>query len=98
MLEKMTRNWWMFAVRGLIAIVFGVVALIIGLFVDRDRHRRVIWCGLGAGVVVHALYVAGFTAHYTFWAWYYVSGVLAAGKWLSITSSQRSAHTVSPVT
>ncbi len=28
MLEKMTRNWWTFAVRGLIAILFGVVALI----------------------------------------------------------------------
>ena len=30
------------------------------------------------GVVVHAIYVAGFTDHYTFWAWYYASGVLAA--------------------
>ena len=28
MLEKITRNWWMFAVRGTIAIIFGVVALI----------------------------------------------------------------------
>lgn len=28
MLEKMTRNWWTFALRGLIAIIFGVVALI----------------------------------------------------------------------
>lgn len=28
MLEKITHNWWMFAVRGLIAILFGVVALI----------------------------------------------------------------------
>lgn len=64
---------------GKLATPFGVVALTIGLFVDRDRRRRVIWCGLGAGVVAHALYVAGFTAHYTFWAWYYVSGVLAAG-------------------
>ena len=34
--------------------------------------------GLGVGVVVHAVYVAGFTDHYTFWAWYYASGVLAA--------------------
>ena len=36
------------------------------------------WRGLGVGVVVHAVYVAGFTDHYTFWAWYYASGVLAA--------------------
>jgi uncharacterized membrane protein HdeD (DUF308 family) len=28
MLEKITRNWWMFALRGLIAVAFGVVALI----------------------------------------------------------------------
>lgn len=28
MLEKMTRYWWTFAVRGLIAILFGLVALI----------------------------------------------------------------------
>ena len=28
MLEKISRNWWMFAVRGVVAIIFGVVALI----------------------------------------------------------------------
>ena len=28
MLEKFTRNWWMFAVRGVVAVIFGVVALI----------------------------------------------------------------------
>lgn len=27
MLEKVTNNWWMFALRGLVAIIFGVVAL-----------------------------------------------------------------------
>jgi uncharacterized membrane protein HdeD (DUF308 family) len=27
MLEKISRNWWMFAVRGVFAIIFGVVAL-----------------------------------------------------------------------
>jgi hypothetical protein len=63
---------------GMLAVPFGIVSLGIGLLLDRDTHRRVIWCGLGAGVLVHALYVVGFTDHYTFWAWYYVSGVLAA--------------------
>lgn len=28
MLEKITHNWWMFALRGMIAVLFGVVALI----------------------------------------------------------------------
>ncbi len=28
MLEKITNNWWMYAVRGVVAIIFGVVALI----------------------------------------------------------------------
>jgi uncharacterized membrane protein HdeD (DUF308 family) len=28
MLEKMTRNWWKFALRGMIAILFGVLALV----------------------------------------------------------------------
>lgn len=28
MLEKITRNWWMFALRGLVTIIFGIVALI----------------------------------------------------------------------
>jgi uncharacterized membrane protein HdeD (DUF308 family) len=28
MLEKITRNWWMYALRGVVAVIFGVVALI----------------------------------------------------------------------
>jgi uncharacterized membrane protein HdeD (DUF308 family) len=28
MLEKISRNWWMFAVRGVVAVIFGVLALI----------------------------------------------------------------------
>ena len=28
MLEKITSNWWKFGLRGLIAIIFGIVALI----------------------------------------------------------------------
>lgn len=64
---------------GRIAAPFGLVALITGFLLDRDSRRRVVWFGLGIGVVLHAIYVVAFTDHYTFWAWYYVSGVIAAG-------------------
>ena len=64
---------------GRVAAPFGLVALFTGYVFDRDARRRVIWFGLGAGVVLHSIYVIAFTDHYTFWAWYYVSGVIAAG-------------------
>jgi hypothetical protein len=64
---------------GKLVAPFGVLAIVIGAWLDDSRRRRVLWLGLGGGVVLHAIYVAGFTDHYTFWAWYYVSGVLAAG-------------------
>jgi uncharacterized membrane protein HdeD (DUF308 family) len=28
MIEKISRNWWMFAVRGVVAVIFGVLALV----------------------------------------------------------------------
>jgi hypothetical protein len=64
---------------GKLVAPFGVLALVIGLWLDGSPRRRVLWIGLGGGVAMHAVYVAGFTDHYTFWAWYYVSGVLTAG-------------------
>ena len=64
---------------GKIAALAGGLALLVGRFLDHDRRRQVIWYGLGTGVMVHAFYVVGFTDHYTYWAWYYVPGVLAAG-------------------
>jgi hypothetical protein len=64
---------------GRLAAPFGLVALFTGLVLDHDSRRRVVWFGLGAGVVLHAFYVIAYTDHYTFWAWYYVSAVIAAG-------------------
>jgi hypothetical protein len=64
---------------GRVAAPFGAVVLFIGLVMDGDARRRVVWLGLGTGVVLHTLYVVAYTDHYTFWAWYYVSGVIAAG-------------------
>ena len=63
---------------GKVAAPFGLVALSIGLFLDSDSRRRVIWFGLGTGVLLHAVYIICFTDHYTFWAWYYVSAVVTS--------------------
>lgn len=64
---------------GLLAAPFGVAALFNGAVLDRDAQRRVVWLGLGTGVILHAFYVVAYTDHYTFWAWYYVSAIIAAG-------------------
>jgi hypothetical protein len=64
---------------GRLAAPFGLVALFTGFVLDRDSRRRVVWFGLGTGVVLHAFYVIAYTDHYTFWAWYYVAAVIAAG-------------------
>jgi 4-amino-4-deoxy-L-arabinose transferase-like glycosyltransferase len=63
---------------GMLAFPFGLLALLAGLLLDREPRRRVLWLGLGSGVLAHAVYVAGFTDHYTFWPWYYVAGVVTA--------------------
>jgi hypothetical protein len=63
---------------GKLAAPFGLVSLGIGLFLDADRRRRVVWLGLGTGVLLHAGYIVCYTDHYTFWAWYYVAGVISA--------------------
>ena len=63
---------------GKVAAPFGFVAISIGLFLDSDSKRRVIWSGLGTGVLLHAVYIVCFTDHYTFWAWYYVPAVITA--------------------
>lgn len=70
---------------GELAVPFGILALIIGLWLDREPSRRLIWLGVGMGVVAHGLYVVSFTDHYTFWPWYYLPGMVAAaliGGWL----------------
>ncbi len=63
---------------GKLSTPFGFVGVIVGIFLDQDRRRRVIWLGLGTGVLLHATYIICFTDHYTFWAWYYVSAVIVA--------------------
>jgi hypothetical protein len=86
---------------GRIAAPFGLVAIVIGSVVDESRSRRVLWLGVGCGVVAHAVFITVFTDHYTFWPWYYVSGVLAASltaayvpQWVAARVSTRSAAAV----
>jgi len=63
---------------GKLSAPFGLIALVIGFFLDGDRKRRVVWFGLGTGVILHAVYIVGYTDHYTFWPWYYVAAVVTA--------------------
>jgi hypothetical protein len=88
---------------GKLATPFGFIAVALGIFLDSDPKRRVIWMGLGAGVLLHAIYIVCFTDHYTFWGWYYVSAVITAAlsatylfDWLSrLTEKWRSPRTPS---
>jgi len=89
---------------GRLAAPFGLVALVIGSVLDDSQRRRVLWLGLGSGVVAHALFISVFTDHYTFWPWYYVPGVLAAGltasflpRWLAFHVSSQAAALIRPV-
>jgi hypothetical protein len=64
---------------GTLAVPFGCIALVIGAWPGVESRARVLWLGLGGGVLAHAIYIVGFTDHYTFWPWYYVGGFVAAG-------------------
>ena len=86
---------------GKLAACFGALSVMLGVVVDRNRRRRVLWLGLGTGTLVHSLYVAGYTQHYTFWAWYYVNGVIAAAlaaaflpSWLTARLTRGTFHTI----
>lgn len=90
---------------GRLAVPFGLVNLLVGLGLDGNPRRRVVWLGIGAGVLAHATYVIGFTDHYTFWPWYYVGGVLAAalfaawlpGRFASLLGPSRSVAYMGPL-
>lgn len=84
---------------GKLSAPFGLIALAIGFFLDSDRRRRVIWLGLGVGVVLQAAYIVCYTDHYTFWPWYYVAAVVTAAlsaSYLFSFAAARLSRQISP--
>lgn len=70
MLEKITRNWWMYAIRGLIAIIFGVVA-----FARPEETLTALVLAFGAFALVDGFFAifAGISMAPMFKRWWAVS-------------------------
>jgi uncharacterized membrane protein HdeD (DUF308 family) len=69
MLEKFTQNWWMFAVRGVVAVIFGVLALI-----WPGQTLQALVLVFGAYALVDGVFamIAGITARKYFDRWWAV--------------------------
>jgi uncharacterized membrane protein HdeD (DUF308 family) len=69
MLEKIVRNWWLFAVRGVIAVIFGIVALI-----RPEQILQALVLVFGAYVLVDGIFtvIAGIASYRYFKRWWAV--------------------------
>jgi len=69
MLEKFTQNWWMYAVRGLVAIIFGILA-----FTRPEQALQALVLVFGAFALVDGIFaiVAGIATHGYFERWWAV--------------------------
>jgi uncharacterized membrane protein HdeD (DUF308 family) len=69
MLEKITHNWWMFAVRGVVAVIFGVVALM-----RPGQTLQALVLVFGAFALVDGIFamVAGIASYRYFERWWAV--------------------------
>src|SRR5512139_1896140 len=69
MLEKISRNWWLYAVRGVVAIIFGVVA-----FTRPEQALQALVLVFGAYALVDGIFaiVAGIAARGHFERWWAV--------------------------
>lgn len=67
MLEKISRNWWMFALRGVVAIIFGVVA-----FAQPEQALQALVLVFGAYAFVDGIFAmfAGIAARRYFERWW----------------------------
>jgi len=69
MLEKITHNWWLYALRGLVAIIFGILA-----FTWPEQAKLALVLLFGAFALVDGLFamVAGIATHRYFERWWAV--------------------------
>lgn len=67
MLEKFTRNWWLFAVRGVIVIIFGIMAL-----TRPEQMLQALVLLFGAFMLMNGIFavIAGIASHKTFDRWW----------------------------
>jgi hypothetical protein len=61
---------------GKLSSILALISLIYSFDPRLTHLRKIILRSLAIGVLLHASYVVLYTDHYTFWPWYYVSGVL----------------------
>jgi uncharacterized membrane protein HdeD (DUF308 family) len=69
MLEKIARNWWLFALRGVVAVIFGVVALI-----RPEQMLQALVLVFGAYALVDGIFtvIAGIASYRYFKRWWAV--------------------------
>jgi uncharacterized membrane protein HdeD (DUF308 family) len=69
MIEKFSRNWWLYAVRGIVAIIFGVVA-----FARPEQALQALVLVFGAYALVDGTFAifAGIASHRYFKRWWAV--------------------------
>jgi len=69
MFEKISRNWWLFALRGLVAVIFGVVALI-----RPEQMLQALVLVFGAYALVDGIFtvIAGIASYRYFKRWWAV--------------------------
>jgi uncharacterized membrane protein HdeD (DUF308 family) len=67
MLEKITQNWWMYAVRGLVAIIFGILA-----FTRPEQALQALVLVFGAFALVDGIFAmfAGIASYRYFERWW----------------------------
>lgn len=73
---------------GKITLPFALASVLLSFYPGLTRLQRTLLQVYGVGTFLHAGYVVLFTDHYTFWPWYYVTGVLNLA-FLSVIVLQR---------
>lgn len=69
---------------GKISFTFSLLSTLSTSLPGLNKLQRTLLLVMGIGVILHGLYIILFTDHYTFWPWYYVSGVINVCFWFPI--------------